>query len=159
MANRMIEKESTTVSQALGGLAKNFCIGFTLLMLFSMIAGMIFASDEARAGIIMCWELAAAMLVAALLQMIFFTPLIIRRMGYLARIVIFGICLYVVLVVCAVFLDWFPAETPWAWMSFTVTYLAAFAVMSLIFTAIYRRNVKELNEHLSAFRGESGHRE
>lgn len=159
MANRMIDNENTTMSQALGSLAKNFCIGFTLLMLFSMIAGMIFANEEAKAGIIMCWELAAAMLAAALLQMIFFTPVVIRRMSYLVRIALFGICLYIVLVVCAVFLDWFPAEIPWAWVSFTVTYLAIFALMTFFFTVIYRRNVKELNEHLRAFKGESDHRE
>lgn len=155
MENRMIDNEKTTFSQALASLAKNFCIGFTLLMLFSMAAGMIFASEDAKAGIIMCWELAGVMLAAALFQMIFFTPVVIKRMNYAVRLVLFGICLYALLVACGVGMNWFPTDEPAAWASFTVTYLVILAVMTIIFTAIYKRSVKELNEHLSAFKAEA----
>ena len=155
MSNKIIDTEKKGAGEYLKMLVTNFCIAFTIFMLFSMVFGMIFAGEEARAGIMYCWGIAGAMLAAVIMQLVFFTPLVIRRFGYGARIALFGICFYAVLAPRAVAFDWFPAAMPEAWVSFTVIYLVILVFMTVLFTLIYRRETKALNEKLERYK--SGH--
>ena len=79
MNNKIIDTERKTPGEIMKMLCINFSIAFTLFMLFSMFFGMIYADEEARAGIMYCWTIAGAMLLAVVLQLVFFTPLLIRR--------------------------------------------------------------------------------
>lgn len=152
MSNKIIDTEKKGAGEYLKMLVTNFCIAFTIFMLFSMVFGMIFAGEEARAGIMYCWGIAGAMLAAVIMQLVFFTPLVIRRFGYGARIALFGICFYAVLAPLAVAFDWFPAAMPEAWVSFTVIYLVILVLLSALFTALYRRQTKRLNEMLAKYK-------
>lgn len=86
MSNKIIDTEKKGAGEYLKMLGINFSVAFTVFMLFSMVFGMIFAGEEARAGIMYCWGIAGAMLAAVIMQLVFFTPLVIRRFGYGARI-------------------------------------------------------------------------
>lgn len=152
MSNKIIDTEKKGVGEYLKMLVTNFCIAFTIFMLFSMVFGMIFAGEEARAGIMYCWGIAGAMLAAVIMQLVFFTPLLIKKMGYGARVALFGICFYAVLAPLAVAFDWFPAAMPEAWVSFTVIYLVILVLLSALFTALYRRQTKRLNEMLAKYK-------
>lgn len=110
MNNKIIDTEKKGVGEYLKMLGINFSVAFTVFMLFSMVFGMIFAGEEARAGIMYCWGIAGAMFAAVIMQLVFFTPLVIRRFGYGARIALFGVCLYAVLTPAAAFFGWFPAD-------------------------------------------------
>lgn len=155
MAGRIIDPEKASAGKALKGLAVNFCIMFTLFMLFSCIFCLAFADEAAKPGIIMCLSVGAALLACAVLQCVFFTPLLIKRMGYGPRLALFGVCLYALLAICAVLLGWFPAQNVGAWISFTITYLVILVAMTALFTAIHRRSIKELNDGLERFKQEN----
>lgn len=152
MNNKIIDTEKKSAGEVLKMLGINFSVAFTVFMLFSMVFGMIFAGEEARTGIMYCWGIAGAMLAAVIMQLVFFTPLVIRRFGYGARIALFGICFYAVLAPLAVAFDWFPAAMPEAWVSFTVIYLVILVLLSALFTALYRRQTKRLNEMLAKYK-------
>ena len=113
---------------------------------------MIYADEEARAGIMYCWTIAGAMLLAVVLQLVFFTPLLIRRLNYGARIALFGVCFYAVLTPLAIAFGWFPTELPGAWLIWSVTYVVILALSSLLFTGLYRRETKLLNKQLERYK-------
>lgn len=151
-AGKIINSEKVSLYKVLKDLLVNFCIGFTLLILFSCIFGLIFADEAAKPGIIMCVSIGAAMLICAVLQLIFFTPVFIKRMGYVWRLSFFGICLYVVLALYGAAFNWFPADNLGAWIAFSVVYLIVLAFMSVIFTLINKRDIKTLNNKLAEFK-------
>lgn len=158
-ANKIINSEKVPPRKVLKDLLVNFCIGFTLLILFSCIFGLIFADEAAKPGIIMCLSIGVAMLICAVLQLIFFTPILIKHMGYVWRLSFFGICLYVILALYGAAFSWFPADNLGAWIAFTVTYLIVLAFMSVIFTFINKRNIKTLNKKLTEFKAEHSEQE
>ncbi len=158
MTNRIVNPEEVSISKTLKGLALNFCIAFTLFTLFSCIFGLIFADKASKPGIIMCLSIGVATLVAAVLQAVFFTPLLIKRMGYGLRLALFGLSLYVLLAICGVIFDWFPGDNAGAWISFTVSYLVILLLMTALFTAVNHRNIKALNEGLERFKANNEER-
>lgn len=153
MINRdIIDTEKKTPAENLGELAKSTCIGFTVAMIALLAWGTCFADSAAKQGIYYCWSILAVCFVTAALQLVFFTPAVIRRMAYAARLALFGVCLYAFLCVLAVLLNWFPAADPGAWAIFTVVYLAILAVLTLVFNAKLSRETRELNDKLAEFR-------
>lgn len=152
MTNKIIDPERASAGKVVKDLAMNFCIMFTLFTLFICIFGLIFADEAAKPGIIMCLSIGVGMLVCAVLQSVFFTPVLIKRMGYGPRLALFGVCLYVLLAAFGAIFDWFPADNIGAWVGFTITYLVILALMTVLFTAINRRNIKALNDGLARFK-------
>ena len=158
MNNKIIDTERKTPGEIMKMLCINFSFAFTLFMLFSMFFGMIYADEEARAGIMYCWTIAGAILLAVVLQLVFFTPLLIRRLNYGARIALFGVCFYAVLTPLAIAFGWFPTELPGAWLIWNVTYVMILALSSLLFTGLYRRETKLLNKQLERYKSETAKR-
>lgn len=150
--NKIINPDRITPGGIIKDLLVNFCIGFTLLVLFSCIFGLIFADEAAKPGILMCISIGVAMFVCAVLQLIFFTPVVFKRMSYPLRLTLFGICLYVILALYGAYFNWFPADNAGAWIAFTITYLVILALMSILFTHINKRDIKTLNESLANFK-------
>ena len=153
MINRdIIDTDKKTPAENLGQLARSICIGFTVAMTAFLALGTCFADDAAKQGIYYCWSILAACAAAPALQLVFFTPAVIRRMPYPARLALFGVCLYAALCALAVFLGWFPVSDPGAWVTFTVVYLAILAVLALVFNAKLSRETRELNDGLAEYR-------
>ena len=152
MSHKIIDTERKGPGEVLKMLGINFCIAFTIFMLFSMVFGMIFADAEARTGIMYCWGIAGAMLLAVVMQLVFFTPLVIRRLGYAARVALFGVGFYAILTPFAAFFGWFPADIPGAWITWTVIYVVILTLLTALFTMIYRREAKALNEKLERYK-------
>lgn len=152
MKDKIIEPEKASLLDTLKKVPLNFCIGFTALMLISMILGMLFADESAKSGILICWEIAGIMLAAAILQMLFFTPVLIKRLGYIPRLTIFGLSLYVLLAICGIVFNWFPADNAGVWVGFTITYLIVLALMTVVFSMVYRRSIKKMNDSLQEFK-------
>ena len=153
MINRdIIDTDKKTPVENLGQLVKSICIGFTVAMIAFLALGTCFADDAAKQGIYYCWSILAACVAASALQLVFFTPAVIRRMPYPARLALFGVCLYAALCALAVFLGWVPVSDPGAWVTFTVVYLAILAVLALVFNAKLSRETRELNDGLAEYR-------
>ena len=153
MINRdIIDTDKKTPVENLGYLVKSNCIGFTVAMTAFLALGTCFANDAAKQGIYYCWSILAACVAASALQLVFFTPAVIRRMAYPAHLALFGACLYAVLCALAFIFAWVPASNPGAWVTFTVVYLAILAVLTLVFNAKMSRETRELNDRLAEYR-------
>ncbi|MBE6468717.1 MAG: DUF3021 domain-containing protein [Coriobacteriaceae bacterium] len=153
MINRdIIDTDKKTPVENLGQLVKSICIGFTVAMIAFLALGTCFADDAAKQGIYNCWSILAASVATSALRLVFFTPAVIRRMAYPARLVLFGVCLYAVLCALAFIFAWIPANNPGAWVGFTVVYLAILAVLTLVFNAKLSRETRELNDRLAECR-------
>lgn len=153
MINRdIIDTDKKAPVENLGYLVKSICIGFTVAMTAFLALGTCFADDAAKQGIFYCWSILAACVAASALQLVFFTPAVIRRMAYPARLALFGACLYAVLCALAFIFAWVPASSPGAWVTFTVVYLAILAVPTLVFNAKLSRETRELNDRLAEYR-------
>ena len=73
-------------------------------------------------------------------------------MAYPARLVLFGVCLYAALCALAFIFAWIPANSPGAWVTFTVVYLAILTVLTLVFNAKLSRETRKLNDRLAEYR-------
>lgn len=91
---------------------RSICIGFTVATIALLAWGACFADDATKQGIYYCWSILAVCVAAPALQLVFFTPAVIRRMAYPARLALFGVCLCATLCAFAVFLGWFPVSDP-----------------------------------------------
>lgn len=152
MSHKIIDTERKRPGEVLKMLGINFCIAFTIFMLFTMVFGMIYADAEAKEGIMYCWGIAGAMLVAVVMQLVFFTPLVIRSLGYATRVALFGVGFYAVLTPLGALFGWFPADMPGAWVTWTVVYIVILAFLTVLFTMIYRREAKALNKKLERYK-------
>lgn len=148
----IIDTDKKTPVENLGQLVKSICIGFTVAMIAFLALGTCFADDNAKQVIYYCWSILAAGVAAPALQLVFFTPAVIRRMAYPARLALFGACLYATLCALAFIFAWIPVNNPGAWITFTVVYLAILAVLTLVFNAKLSRETRELNDRLAEYR-------
>ena len=148
----VIDTDIKMPAENLGELARSICIGFAVAMIAFLAWGTCFADDAAKQGIYYCWSILAACVAVPALQLVFFTPAVIRRMAYPVRLALFGVCLYVTLCALAVFFGWLPASNPGVWVTFTVVYLAILTVLTLVFNVKLSRETRELNEALAEYR-------
>ena len=148
----IFDTEKKTPVENLGQLVKSICIGFTVAMVAFLALGTCFADDAAKQGIYYCWSILAACVIVPALQFVFFTPAVIRRMAYPARLALFGVCLYAALCALAFVFAWVPVNDPGAWVTLTVVYLAILAVLTLAFNAKLSRETRELNDRLAEYR-------
>ena len=101
------------------------CVYFTIAMLFWCVAGLMFAGPVE--GVVITLSLLLAMGLLTLLQTLWFTPLVARRMHYPVRIAGFCLTGLPALALCAAVGSWFPLDNAGAWASFVVIYLVATA--------------------------------
>ena len=95
----IIDTEARTPAENARTFLATLCVSFTATMVICMIFGTIFADEASKQGIMYCWSVLGACVCAAALQFVFFTPVVIKRMTYPLRLLLFGACLYVVLAV------------------------------------------------------------
>lgn len=149
---RFVSEGSPAKGAALARFAVTVSVSFTVVMAATLAMGSAFAPREAQGGIMLCWSILIACVLAAALQMVFFTDLVFKRMGTAARTGVFGGCLYGVLAVVGSVFEWFPTGNAGAWVSFTVFYMAVLAVLTVAFRAAYRSRAREYDDRLKAYR-------
>lgn len=133
------------------------CVYFTIAMALWLIVGFVLAGPVE--GIIVSTSILAACLLMAFLQSLWFTDRVMKRPGYPARILGFGVCGIVALGACAWFGDWMPRDVPEAWITFAAIYLLLLALFTILFSFIYRNEVAKYSDALNRFKaGESEER-
>ncbi len=152
----IIDTEKRTLAENLTELTNNVCIGFTVAMTAVLALGTCFADGATKQGIYYCWGILAVCIATPLLQLVFFTPTMIKRMTYPMRLALFSACLYALLCILAILLGWFPTNNPAAWTTFTVVFFAILALLTLVFTAKLNRDTREMNEKLAEYRKSMG---
>lgn len=148
----LIDTERTTPAENIKTCLHTLCATFTVYTLALLVLGTIYADAEAQRGIGYCWSLFGACALSAVLQFVFFTPTLIKRMNYALRATAFGICLYAGLAAIAVAMQWFPTGLMGAWILFTSIYLVIFAALVAVFALKHKREERALNERLAAWR-------
>lgn len=152
MATQIIDTEKKAAGEYAREFFTNACIAFAIAMVFFLAADMIFPDDNYASDTMLCWGLLVACIVSSGLQLVFFTPALIKRMSYPVRATLFGLCFFPVLAGIAALFSWFPVEYPAAWIGFTVIYLVLLGVMSLVFSCVCKRQIKALNDNLAAYK-------
>lgn len=64
-----------------------------------------------------------------LLQFVFFSGQVIKKMRYSLRLLLFAIPMLALVTVFAVWCGWMPVENPGAWVLFLVSFLVCFALI------------------------------
>ena len=98
-----------------------------------------------------CLSYIVAGLAGGILQQMWFNWRPTRRLAYSMRLLGFGLTYYVVLVGCAGLGRWLPAEHPWAWVTFTVAFLAILVTLTLVIGTVLHRRGIEYKERLDAY--------
>ena len=81
---------------------------------------------------------------------------IIKRMKYSLRLVIFSFPLFAILAGFAIFFQWFPSNIG-TWLTFTIIFLFVFGVITTVLELYSRITGKKYNEKLNEYKQKSGY--
>ena len=131
------------------------CIIFTVMMAWFLAMGYLFAGPSY--GLNLTASLYGAAVGIAVLQALWFTETLLKKVPYPARIAGFGACLLPVLALCAWLGPWFPVGNPAAWITFAVVYLFILAGMTAGYTVYYKRTAGSFDKALARYREQKRH--
>ena len=103
-------------------------------------------------SIAMVFSLLLVCAAAGILQVLAFTELVIRRLSYGWRMVLFAVPFFALLTAIALGFHWFPPEMGGAWVTFSAIFLAIFVVVSLGFELWFRLSGKKYDGLLGQYR-------
>ena len=126
------------------------CVYFTIAMLLWCVAGLMFAGPVE--GVVITLSLLLAMGLLTLLQTLWFTPLVARRMHYPVRIAGFCLTGLPALALCAAVGGWVPPDNAGAWASFVVIYLVILAGMTAGYTVYFKKTAGGYDQALARYR-------
>ena len=147
-----IDTETPTPRESIQMFFVVACAEFTIAMVVYLIATSVFAHKGAQLELGICWSMVGVALAATTLQLLFFTPIFIKRMSYPVRLALFGVGLYVLIATVAVAMNWFPSESKDAWISFTISYLSIFIAGTAFAHYKMKKEYRVLNEKLAQYR-------
>lgn len=87
----------------------------------------------------------------AVFQFVWFTDKLVKKMSYIARTVVFGLCIYFALVACVYIGGWFPIESMISWIAFTIGFLIMLIGITLGYHIYYKRTVGSYEAALEAY--------
>ncbi|WP_273383580.1 hypothetical protein [Enorma phocaeensis] len=131
------------------GLLTGSAIAVAMLLISTLLG---IAAIGMTPGLAISLSSIIAGMAGGILQQIWFNPNVLRvRLSYASRIPLFGITYFAILVICAQLGSWLPSTIA-AWATFTVGYLAVFAILTIVFSLRYRKQSKVYAEHLAEYR-------
>ena len=126
------------------------CIMFTVMMAWFLGMGYLFAGPSY--GLNLTTSLYGAAIGMAVLQALWFTEAVFKKLADPARIAGFGACLLPVLALCAWLGPWIPADRPEAWACFVVIYLVILAGMTAGYTVYFKKTAGGYDQALARYR-------
>lgn len=118
-------------------IAVSTCVMFTVFMALLTAIALVLAGP--RYGLVYTVTLMVAVFVLAVLQFIWFSDCLIKRLAYALRILGFGLCAFAALVVCALLGSWVPVDNPYAWVTFTLIYLVILGLMCIGYQVYFKK--------------------
>lgn len=119
------------------GELKNWgCLCFTGALCVYMFIDWLYGGEYIRYTLVI--QLLAMCGIITLLQYVFFSGQVLKRLSYWLRLLIFCGLIFGVCEVFAWAFHWFPMDNLWAWISFIVIFFAAFVVLTLGFEIYFR---------------------
>lgn len=89
---------------------------------------------------------------AGSLQLVAFSSLVIKKLSYSWRLLVFALPFFAILTGTAVAFHWFPTQNAGAWAGFVLIFLAIFAVITGGFEMYYRLSGKRYDSRLDWYR-------
>ena len=132
------------------------CVMFSVIMAWFLVMGYLFAGPSY--GLNLTASLMAASLGMAVLQTLWFSEAVFKRLAYPARIAGFGACGLPVIGACAWLGRWMPSEVgPGGAAAFVVAYLLILAATSAAYALYYKKAAGSYDEALARYRRENPH--
>lgn len=101
------------------------------------------------------WQTFLICFVGVLIQMIAFSDLIIKKMKFLWRSIIFIVPFLSFLSGCAVWFQWFPTDVIGYWITFCVIFFVIFAVIAGVFEMYYCVTGEHINKSLEDYKNKN----
>lgn len=119
------------VIKIIGQLPKYTAYSFSMCMSVFTVIGLI--AGAKTISINMLVQLFAICFVAAVLQMIAFSEICIKKMIYIKRLALFMFPFLAVITAFALVFDWFPKENISAWLIFIGIFVLCFIISTILF--------------------------
>lgn len=128
---------------------RHICIFFTFTMAVILVAGYVFAGPSS--GLNLTASIFGFSISFALLQAIWFTEVVFKKLSYPGRIAGFGVCGLPAISVCAWTGNWLPVDLISAWVTFMIIYLIFLAIMTTIYTIYFKKTVGSYEQALASY--------
>lgn len=136
------------VVQILPQLLTNLCVSFTVAVL--VYTAFDFPKETMRRAAV--YELLLICVAATLLQYVFFSGKVVKRLSYLWRMVIFSLVLLPIVAACALAFQWFPADQVANWIVFLGCFLGGYLVIALVFEVGFRLRRRVYDDALGRYK-------
>lgn len=139
-----------TLKKLLSGIIKGTAYGFTAMMMVFAIISLFFGQGGISVYFILqIWFVA---IVCAVLQGLFFTNIIIKKMHYTFRVILFSVPFLLFLVAVAYFCRWFPVENIISWAIFFASFIFCFVFMIVFFEIYFKITGKKYDGLLNEYK-------
>ena len=125
-------------------------LNYTAAMCFYLFFLWVFKQEGA--SLPMLFSLLLVGVAAGLMQVVAFSDLLIKRLAYGWRMILFFVVFGAIITAFAVGFGWFPVENVWAWVSFGVTFLLIFAAITAGIEIYYRASGRRWDDRLDWYR-------
>ena len=125
-------------------------MNYTAAMCIYLFFLWVFRQDGAPLPMMFSLLLAGA--AAGLMQVVAFSDLVIKKLAYSWRMVLFFVVFGAVLTAFAVGFQWFPTDQALAWVSFGVIFVLIFAAIAAGIEIYYRASGRKWDNRLDWYR-------
>lgn len=124
------------VKKIISQIPKYAAYSFSMSMVVFIIIGLIVGVDGMPMSILL--QLLIVCIIAAILQMLAFSDICIKKLSYIKRLSIFMFPFLAVITAFAVKCGWFPVESIGAWALFIGIFIVCFVVSAILFEINFR---------------------
>lgn len=128
------------------------CFMYTGAMFIYLTFCLVF--DHRMVSTSMLWTLLLACVLAALIQMVCYSELIIKNMRYTLRSLLFVVLFLPTLALLGWKAQWFPTENTGSWVMFVGMFFATFIIMTVGFDIYFRITGRKYDGLLGQYRKE-----
>ena len=132
----------------------NACYVFTAIMFFYALGDLIWPGT-ALSGLLIL-EVMILAFICGTLQVLVFSQLIFKRMGYARRTLLLGVLLFIPVTAFGLLFRWFPVDQAVGWLGFLAIFLLVFAGLTLGFEIIFRITGRRYTSLLEERQGAGG---
>ena len=140
--------------QAVLAMKEAAAVCYSAAMCILLVFLFCFGREEVPLSLLFSVLLASA--AAGVLQVLAFTGLIIKKLAYGWRMLLFTIPFFIVLAATAAAFDWFPVERGAAWLWFGLEFIGIFALITIGLEFFYRLSGRKYDGLLGQYRKNRG---
>lgn len=128
------------------------CVFFTLAMIVCLALGYTFAGPSY--GLNLTTSLLIMTIGIGVLQALWFSGVVVKKLTYPTRIACFGVTAFPILVVSAHIGAWLPTDRPEAWGLFVAIFFVILALMTVGYMLYFRKTAGSYEQALVRYRNQ-----